>query len=125
MSNPKEIIVTTKDDPGCPKNVDFPDLHPMIGEITSMMFLWDENSYYVNVENNMFIVNGGRRLRVERLGKCRALCRKRNQAELSLTGEEKSRKVFWLIGLQDIDTESVFLVKISEDGREYSWEETL
>lgn len=126
MADDLEIIVATKDAPAKPRVRKFEELYPIRDDIDSLMFLWNENSYYVSPTNRLFIVNGGRRLIKDRFGTCRAICRKRNQLTLAASGgEEQERATFWLIGLEDVDTGEVFFVKVSENGRRWGWGDML
>jgi len=61
VPNDPEWFITTvsrKD----PEKVLFKDIFKQRNEILSMMILWDYNSYYVNILDRYFIINGGRRL---------------------------------------------------------------
>ena len=119
-----EIIVTTRSQQGKAKRVSFSEIYPIKDDIETIMFLWNSNSYYVSVKDKTFIVNGGRRLHINDIGKCKLLSRKRNQLTLSTTGDEgKEQKIFWLVGVESED--KVCYLKISEDGKVYEWCNTL
>lgn len=119
MGNPMEILVTMRDSPSS-KVVEFSELHGLIDNVGSIMFLWNSNSYYVDSISKTFIVNGGRRTRFNEIGNCKILYRKRNQLQLSMSGAPGETRVIWIVGLESESGEWV-LLHITEDGSEWDW----
>lgn len=120
-----EILVTVQDDPN-PRKVEFSDLFPLRESLQSVMFLFNTNSYYVDALSKTFIINGGRRICFKELGECEILYRKRNRAEVSLTGDQKgSPMTFYLIGLREKETGRVVFTMVTEDGASWEWGNTL
>lgn len=119
MENPMEIIATFKDDSSS-RIVEFSELHGLIDNISSVMFLWNTNCYYVDSVSKTFIVNGGRRTRFNEMGNCKILYRRRNQLRLSMSGVPGETRSVWILGLVSEYGEMV-LLSISEDGSEWGW----
>lgn len=116
---PLEIIVSVKG--STPQKVPFENLFDLKDEITSIVLLWDTNSYFLNIENGTFIINGGRRLMIPDMEGAKLLYRKRNGVTYALTGMgKKAHKVNWIIGLEKSPERRVFL-NISGDGKTFEW----
>ncbi len=119
MEDRLEIIVT--EDDAEPRRVRFEDLFAIRESLTSIMLLWNTNSYYVDRLSNTFIVNGGRRIRIETLGEGSIVYRRRNSLITSLSGQPEKRSVSWVIGLQGKENpEQMAILQITEDGS--GWE---
>jgi hypothetical protein len=123
MEDRLEIIVT--EDKVEPRVVRFEELFSMRDRITSIMFLWNANSYYVNALTNTFMVNGGRKIKVENLGECSILYRRRNSLVTSTTGGEQRRMLAWMIGLQSKEDKKMLALKIDDDGATWQWVDAL
>ena len=121
--NPHEIIVTTREDSNQPRVVQFLDLYALRDDITSMMYLWDTNCYYVNVGSRTFIINGGRKLSFGSLGPCRILYRRRNRRTFAIDGKDggPEKTTLWLLGLEERAGEKKIILIISEDGMAWQW----
>lgn len=119
MDNPHEILVAYKDDPEV-RLISFSELHAVVDKISSLIFLWDTNSYCVNCVSRTFILNGGRVIHAEKLQDCSILYRKRSKLEISISGEGSWSKTVWIIGLQAATGDMTF-IKISEDGKTWEW----
>lgn len=119
MNDPMEILVTLKDNPS-PRMVDFSELHGLVDSMGSMMLLWNTNSYYVDSVSKTFIVNGGRRTRFSEMENCRIVYRKRNQIQLSMTGDNQGTQCMWIMGLES-ETGDRIMLEISEDGSGWDW----
>jgi len=122
MNDRMEILVTTRDRES--KSVPFSDLYSMRERIVSLMFLWNNNSYFIDSETSTFIVNGGRRTRFNEMLDCSIVYRRRTRREISMFGEKPLDVITWILGIESA-TGSKVLLQVSEDGREWSWENTL
>ena len=91
------------------------------------MFLWNTNSYFVDVKRSAFMINGGRRLEFPRITDPRLVYRKRTAQTVSVTGsaEGSRREVSWILGIQDGDEGEMILLIISETGAVWRWANTL
>lgn len=118
MENRLEIIVAREGME--PMVLPFEQLHDIKDSITSIMLLWNTSSFYVDRLSKTFIVNGGRKLRMENLGECSILYRKRSAVTVSVNGGEQGRKVSWIIGLQD-DHDKIVALKVDERGSTWEW----
>lgn len=121
--DPHEIIITTQEDSNQPRVVEFLDLYDLRNDITTMMYLWNANSYFVDVVNRTFIINGGRKLKFGDMGPCRILYRRRNQQRYATNDLSKASEkvVLWLLGLEEIGTKRRLLLIVSEDGVAWRW----
>ena len=121
MSDPMEIVVSIKGNPN-PKTVEFSELYALRDSIGSIMVFWNTNSYYVDSVSKTFIINGGRKVRFNEMEDCRILYRRRTRAEMAVnSGEEKSREVIWIFGIESMATGSTVFVEVSEDGKNWQW----
>jgi hypothetical protein len=122
-----EILVTLVTEPDKPRSVKFTDLKSLQDRICGMLFLWNCNSYYVDCVKKIFIINGGRKLKMGGFqGDCRVMYRRRNQMDMSFASEKPSEKrVIWIIGLDEIGASNRMFLKISEDGKSWKWETVL
>jgi len=120
VKNPHEILVAYRGDPAL-YIVMFSGLHAIIDQVSTMIFLWNTNSYVVNCESRTLIINGGRAIHADELQDCTVLYRKRNRLDVSISGEESRFKTTWLLGLQDSEMGASVFIKISEDGDSWEW----
>ncbi len=122
---PLEIIITTRENPD-PQIVQFFDLYDLRESITSIMYLWNTNCYYVNVTEQTFIINGGRKLHFE-MGPCWVCYRRRNQHKYAMNdlNGEPTRLQIHIIGLEKIGTDKKLLLMISENGQIWRWADKL
>ena len=121
MSDPMEIVVSIKGNP-CPRTVEFSELYALRDSLASIMVFWNSNSYYVDSVSKTFIINGGRKVRFNEMEDCRILYRRRTRAEMAVnSGEEKSREVIWIFGIESMTTGSTVFVEVSEDGKNWQW----
>jgi len=121
MNNPMEIVVSLKDGTSSQRVVQFSELHGLIDNIGSLMLLWNSNSYYVDCISKTFIINGGRRTRFNEMEDCKVIYRRRNQCQMSMSGQPGETHTIWIIGLESKKTGSMILIDISEDGTDWSW----
>lgn len=122
ISNPMEIIITTIEDPETRKKVQFSDLYSIRKSIATAVFLWNTNSYYVDVLQQIFIINGGRRIKYSEFKNPVFMYRKRNRVQYK-TGEtlnEEDRSVLWIMGIAGESKDDTLFLEISEDGKEWS-----
>lgn len=104
-----------------PRKVSFNELYPLRDQIESIMFLWNANSYYVDCLDNVFIINGGRKLRFPQMGHSVIEYRKRTSMQVSAVGaHEPQKQVEWIIGLRGAK-EDILVLKIDESGRDWVW----
>lgn len=126
-----DIIVTTELNPE-PFQVLFSDLYALKNKIKSLLFLWDYNSYYVNVEQGYFIINGGRRIQptitLTMTDKIIEYA-KRNRVDVTLdnneninSGEVQSSYLLGIIGKDGTENKSI-LIHISPDGSLWGWKD--
>lgn len=128
MNNPTdpEWIITRVDDPK-PQRVEFPDLFSQKDQITSIAVLWDTNSYYVNIEEGYFIINGGRRLQptgVAMMEDRRIEYARRNSRSFAVGQQDKSvNSSSYLVGIEGRieNEERQLLIHVSSDGRSWGW----
>ena len=128
MNDPHEIIITIRKDSKSTRVVQFSDLYALRTEIEKMIYLWNTNCYYVDVVNRTFIINGGRKMQIEKMGECKILYRRRTQFEKGIDSDDsepKNKKINWILGIEEIETKKVVFVQISEDGKNWSWEDKL
>lgn len=118
--DPLQIIVTTTEK-ATPQVVEFEQLYPIKDKITSIIFLWNTNSYYVNIEDNTFMINGGRKLVFATFGEAHVLYRKRSAVSFAVGSPETSEKtITWIIGLENEEGEKLFL-KLQDNGKTWQW----
>jgi len=122
MNDPHEIIITTIENPSQPRVVQFSDLYSLRNDIKSMMYLWNTNCYYVDVVDRTFIINGGRKVKLD-FGECKILYRRRSQLKLAVnTGDSTERKTLWLLGIEEKGgTNQMTFLIVSDDGRVWRW----
>lgn len=124
MNDPHEIIVTTFSEPTKQQVVDFSRLFEMREDIASMMYLWNTNCYYVNVQDRTFMINGGRKIQFSDLRKCRVLYRRRNSVSYSLNPQgngKPERRTSWILGVEEKGTKRMVMLIIGEDGSTWQW----
>jgi len=124
-----DFIITT-DDNAEAREIQFSDIFNLKNKITSIMLLWDYNSYYVNIEQGYFIINGGKRIQptvaTMMLHKKLEYAR-RNRMDIQMDGddtlEESDIRMSYLFGIEGIvDNEhKSILLHISEDGFLWGW----
>ena len=127
MTNAHEIIITTQEDPK-PRVVDFSELYTLREDISSMMYLWDTNCYYVDVVNRTFIINGGRKIKFETFRDSRILYRRRNQVHVTMDApgsNGKKHDIHWLLGIEDKGTGDMVFVEVTENGHDFAWQNKL
>ena len=119
--DPLEIIITTGEEP-TPQKVGFEALYPVKDDITSIVFLWNTNSYFIDIENNMFMLNGGRRISFPDMGRCHLLYRKRNAVNFAVGSLQATSKktVTWIVGLENEDEKKIVLM-LRDNGKTWQW----
>lgn len=125
MKDILEIIVSTIHS-DMPKPVKFEELYGIKDDVISIIFLWNHNSYFVNVKERTFIINGGRKMNFPATGKTKLLYRKRTAETVAITGaaEGSNRVITWLVGFED-EVENKLFLQISEDGKHWTWANAL
>lgn len=125
-----EILVTTSDNTA-PHCVLFEELYPLKDQLQSITLLWNANCYLVNAVRNYVIINGGRRLQLSALQKCRdrkVIYRKRNMMQVSVVGKEPlTREITYIIGVSGVvaNKPKLILLQISSDGTTWTWRDAL
>ena len=126
MKNELSIVITLKDSE-TPKRIGFFDIFKCKDDIKTLIYLYDFNSYLVNIEEGFFCVNGGRRIKpcnCDKYENKKLVYAKRNSKEVNInSGDESNINVNYLIGLQgDFEGENkTVLLQISEDGSSWVW----
>ncbi len=89
-----------------PRSVSFKELFELKDKISSMTLLWNTHSFYVNVEEGYFIINGGRRLKplpFESLEDKKILYARRNSMNVTVSGNDDLKQgdiiVTYLLGV--------------------------
>jgi hypothetical protein len=111
--------------------VDFSELYSKKNQITSMLLMWDYNSYYVNITNKYFIINGGNRIRptiMETMEQPVLEYARRNRANIEINVESTKNgkvEISYLIGVTGLcdGTAKSILLHISETGDMWMWKE--
>lgn len=102
--------------------VAFSELYGLRQNICSLLLLWDTNSYYVNCEEGVVMVNGGRRIRSDKFRDSEILYRKRNAMTYSMASNEDTspeKVVSWIIGLQKAG--EMVALEIKNEGVTWGW----
>lgn len=128
MNKPAGILEWIVTDAYGTKKVLFKDIFPNRDNIESIMMLWDTNSYYINVKNKYFLINGGRRVQpiaLLEMEDLKPLAVHRHRKELStntmdVTGNESSLFLVGVTGIIKDEVRDLFLY-ISQDGSMWSW----
>jgi hypothetical protein len=83
-----------------------------------MTILWDNNCYYVNINQKYFIINGGRKQLFQTSTNDKAVIfyTRRNTQEI---GKEKSPRSSYLLGA-DYGSGKIY-IHISDDGKYWTW----
>ena len=123
-----DILITLKD--GTTQKVDFTDIKKMAENISKVIFMYECNSYVVDVDKKTFLINGGRYLTFDWLSKVDTVhlqCFRRNRKELQINGSDitdnNKVSVSYLLGFYGIiksEKKEVYL-HVSEDGKEWHW----
>lgn len=113
-----------------PKNLPFKELFHNRPEMASMMLLWNNNSYYINVEDRYFLINGGRRIIPAVLVLMKnpiVLYARRNKQEVNMNMDKPSemgdRTITYLLGAEGIvdGISKEILLEVSENGLFWKW----
>jgi len=124
-----EWIIATYDDPNNRK-VEFSELLALKDKISSALLLWDYNSYYVNLSEQYFIINGGRRLQptiFPKLDNSSFLYARRNKKTMPVGvapgNEYLSHEITYLLGIEGTlnGEKKELLIQISSDGSLWKW----
>lgn len=121
-----EFIVKLKNE-DTPKTLPFKELFQNRSNMESMQLLWDCSSYYVNVEERYFIINGGRRVQPDNLVMMESpmvLYTRRNKQEVGMDGVEVGDRVItYLLGAEGIvdGIHKEILLEIEETGILWRW----
>lgn len=129
-----EFIVTTRDR-AVPTPIKFENIYSIRKDITSMSLLWDLNCYHVNVPRRYFIINGGRRVRIQQFAKCpdaELLYCKRHTKELEFgtsdgngQGKEKKHEISYILGFHGTveGKDQEIMIHVSPNGAEWYWKD--
>lgn len=117
-----EIIAFT--DTGMEK-IEFTDIKKKAESISKLVFLWDYNSYVVDIRRHSFIINGGREFDLQGTEGLEFICLRRKQQEIGLNGKAKTEPevTAYLLGFHGImesEKKEIYL-KITADGRQWYW----
>lgn len=109
-----------------PRIVDFPDIFAIKSDVKSLMILWPLSSYYVNVKEKYFIIQGGKRIQptgIDEMKDVKLLYARRNRQDMTLDGQNKVLHVSYLMGVEgQLDGKTrVLYLEVSEDGRLWRW----
>lgn len=122
-----EWIISTKTQVA-PHVVEFKELFAIRKEILSMTLLWTFNCYHVDVRRGQFLINGGRRIRIDDMQQdIEILYARRNRTTIALNTVADNggavHEVSYLLGLQDTtcDEKREVMIHISPDGNEWYW----
>jgi hypothetical protein len=127
-----EFIITTTDEPE-QREAQFSDLYALKDKIASIMLLWDFNSYYINIQQGYFIINGGRRIQptVASLMLHKKLeYARRNRMDVQIAGDDEKENpeisISYIFGMHGVsgDEEKSILLHISSDGTTWCWRDT-
>ena len=125
---PEWIITTYEDDN--PRKVDFLELLGLRDQISSALLLWNFNSYYINLSEAYFIINGGRKIQPTvffNMTDRKFLYARRHRETLpvgvELGNENKTHEVFYLLGVEGMieGEKKELLLFISSDGSLWKW----
>lgn len=126
-----EIVVSKRGEPTKFSVVPFEGLSSSIPDIRTLTFLWDCNCYHVNAEDRTFIVNGGRKLKLEGIEgweDVRVIYRRRTRVEMGVgDGRVAATLVTWLLGLEGTvgGARAMRLVHVGPGGRQWCWRDDL
>lgn len=127
ITDPEWIIET--EDNRSPHSVQLPEIFAQKDLVRSVVLLWDTNSYYVNVEEGYFIINGGRRLQPTGVAMMedRRICYARRNSRSFAVGQpdQAQDSVSYLVGVEGRieGEERQLLLQISSDGRLWVWKD--
>jgi hypothetical protein len=130
MKNEPSIIVVLTGDT-VPRKIGFYDIFKYKQYIKTIIFLYDFNSYLINVEEGYFCINGGRRIKpngCDEYEDRQLKYAKRNTKEVDLTdGHEATVRTNYILGLTGILGNEIknVLIQISEDGLSWNWRDSL
>lgn len=121
-----EILVQVQGE-SAPRSVKFEDLFAIKEVVLSIVLMWTYNSYYVGVDKSTFLINGGRKLKFDRIKNPKLVYRKRTSQTISTTGaaEGERRSMSWIVGIQEGDDGEMILLNITETGANWHWMNTL
>jgi hypothetical protein len=126
MRNELSIIVTLRDS-DIPKRIEFYDIFKCKDSIKSLIYLYDFNSYLVNIDEGFFCINGGRRIKpcnCDSYEDRQLIYAKRNAKDINVnSGEESELRINYLLGVKGrFENEyKTVLLQISEDGSSWIW----
>ena len=124
-----EWIITTYEDAN-PRKVDFLELLGLRDQISSALLLWNFNSYYINLSEAYFIINGGRKIQPTvffNMTDRKFLYARRHRETLpvgvDLGNENRTHEVFYLLGVEGMleGEKKELLLLISSDGTLWKW----
>ena len=118
-------ILIFKDNDKKPISISFEEIKTYKQQIKKIIFLYDYNSYLIDIEKRVFIINGGRFIRhnwfnfvkeIEFIG-----YRRHNQ-KISLNGNNNNEEISYLIGFKDKRNDNnEFYLHIFEEGKSWKW----
>ena len=117
-------IITTYDDE-TQRAVEFSQLFALRSKIRTALLLWDTNSYYVNVKDRFFMINGGRKIPIndnfsDTISFLYARRNKQSVALFTSKGSITKPEVSYILGVEGIENQELF-IHITKNGTLWEW----
>jgi len=118
------FVITSKDHT-TPHPMPFKKLFSIKESLISLALIWPTNSYYVNIQQEHFVINGGLYLKMSEYEGAKCIeYRRRRRKDLSADGSKVLKQsMFYLLGWK-VENRYLFL-EISEDGKKWEWRNRL
>lgn len=122
MNAPSWAIRTT----GSPlfKTVVFKDILALKNQINAVSLVFDTNSYYVDVEDQHFVINGGRKLKIETqiVSSPKLFYCVERRKDIGIGNNVLSQSFTYLLGYEGKD--KMMFMRIAPDGKTFRFETT-
>jgi hypothetical protein len=127
--NNLSIFIKLKGDSNLnPNPIEFYDIFKHRHEVDTIIFLFDFNSYLVNIEEGYFCINGGRKVQMSNCNNFEnrtLVYAKKHSKEVDIGSEEEVRPILinYLIGIGgELNGEpEIVAIQFTEDGTVWSW----
>lgn len=121
---PPQIVVATKKERVLYLTT-FEDVAITKEEVATCALIWNTNSYYIDVENQIFVVNGGKKIRFDEYQVANAILVFVRRHHVTLNGEKKEETSYFL-GYEGEGKEKheMMAMHISPDGSEFRFVQT-
>lgn len=116
------------------RKISFSEFFKIKDHVKAVSILWEYNSYFINVHEGIFIINGGKKVRPIYLDKMTDLkleYARRNRMDVVLDTTEKIKtreiQIVYLFGIKGKyydGTEKMILLQISQDGSCWAWKDS-